>query len=108
MGLPSTDQNLDERVSKVRFVPNGKGLMARFETSGREMSSWTVSPASLEPGEHLRELTLGVEASRDHGIITIPVRLPRYLMPEWSQDEWMKFIDSEIGFFHNLVDEAVV
>jgi len=107
-GLSSMDKNLDERVSKVRFVPNGKGLTARFEASGNETGSWTVSPAPLEPGEHLRELTLGTEASRDHGIITVPVRLPRYLMPEWSQHDWIKFIDSEIGFFHNFVDEAVV
>jgi hypothetical protein len=48
------------------------------------------------------------EVSRDHGIITVPVRLPRYLMPEWSQADWMKFIDSEIGLFHSFVDEAVV
>ncbi|WP_445215878.1 hypothetical protein ACKWRH_26275 [Bradyrhizobium sp. Pa8] len=106
MALISTDQNLDECVSNVRFVPNGsKGLVARFEDAG---SARTASPAPLEPGEHRRELSLGVEASRDHGIITIPVRLPRYLMPEWSQDDWSKFIDGEIGFFHNFVDEAVV
>jgi hypothetical protein len=29
-------------------------------------------------------------------------------MPEWSQADWVKFIDGEIGFFHNFVDEAVV
>jgi hypothetical protein len=29
-------------------------------------------------------------------------------MPEWSQHDWSNFIDSEIGFFHNFVDEAVV
>ncbi|MDO9298659.1 hypothetical protein [Bradyrhizobium sp.] len=142
MALISTDQNLDECVSKVRFVPNGKGLVARFEAAGHETSSRTVSPAPLGPlwprhptpesseedlskffedtvretmrpaplgaGEHRRELSLGVDASQDHGIITIPVRLPRYLMPDWSQEDWSKFIDGEIGFFHNFVDETVV
>jgi hypothetical protein len=92
MALISTDQNLDERVSKVRFVPNGNGLVARFEAPGRESSSRTASAAPFEIGEHRRELSLGVDASRDHGIITIPVRLPRYLMPEWSEDDWSKLI----------------
>jgi hypothetical protein len=49
MALISTDQNLDECVSKVRFVPNGKGLLARFEAAGHDPSSRTVSPAPLGP-----------------------------------------------------------
>ncbi|HEV2594891.1 MAG TPA: hypothetical protein VGU01_06800 [Sphingomicrobium sp.] len=101
MAAIQTDQTSDNCVSEVRFVPNDKGLVAH-----------PGSPSSdrfrLESGEHLRPLSLEVEASDDHGIITIPVRLPRYLMPEWSQDDWSKFIGGEIGFFHSFVDEAVV
>jgi hypothetical protein len=65
MVLTSTDQNSDERISKVRFVPNGKGLVARFEVPTHETSLRPVSLAPLEPGEHLWELSLSVEASRD-------------------------------------------
>jgi hypothetical protein len=108
MAPTSTDQNSDECVSNVRFVPSGDGLAARFEAAIHETNPRKVNPAPLGPGEHLRLLSLGVEATQDHGIMTIPVRLPRYLMPEWSQDDWSKFIGSQIGFFHQLVDEAVV
>jgi hypothetical protein len=101
MSLNSTDEILDECVSRFRFVPNGKGLDARYEIP-------RFSPTPLEPGEYSREITLGVEASQDHGIITVPVRLPRYLMPGWSQDDWSQFIDSEVGFVHKFVDEAIV
>jgi hypothetical protein len=95
------DENSEESVSKVRFVPDGRGLVAHFDFGA-------LQQYRLEPGEHRRELMVEAEASRDHGIITVPVRLPRYLMPEWSQADWMKFIDSEIGLFHSFVDEAVV
>jgi hypothetical protein len=102
MSFVSTDENSDEYAFKVRFVPKDKGLTARFEP---EASFRTRQP---EPGEYDRKLSVAVEASRDHGIVTIPVRLPRYLMPEWSQAEWSRLVDYEIGFFHNFVDEAVV
>ncbi|MGY8664144.1 hypothetical protein Q3C01_17500 [Bradyrhizobium sp. UFLA05-109] len=101
-----SNQNWDERVFNVRFSPNGKGLVARFDAP--EHMRARTGPAPAEPGEHCRELSLDADASRDHGIITLPVRLPRYLMPEWSQDDWSEFVDSEIGFFYNFVDEAVV
>jgi hypothetical protein len=95
------DEKSEETASKVRFVPNGGGLVAHFDFGA-------LHQYQLDPGEHRRELTVEAEVSRDHGIITVPVRLPRHLMPEWSQADWMKFIDSEIGFFHSFVDEAVV
>jgi hypothetical protein len=108
MSLNAMDENSDESVSKVRFVPEGKGLIAHFEHPERLVNLGVLQQPPLEPGEHRRELRVEAEVSRDHGIITVPVRLPRYLMPEWSQADWMKFIDSEVGFFHNFVDEAVV
>jgi hypothetical protein len=95
------DENSEESASKVRFVPNGGGLVAHFDLGA-------LHQYQLDPGEHRRELMVEAEVSRDHGIITVPVRLPRYLMPEWSQADWIKFIDSEIGLFHSSVDEAVV
>jgi hypothetical protein len=108
MSLNAMDENSDECVSRVRFVPKGKGLIAHFEPRERVASLGVLRQTQLEPGEHRRELSVAAEVSQDHGIITVPVRLPRYLMPEWSQADWMKFIDGEIGFFHNFVDEAVV
>ncbi len=95
------DESSEKSVFKVRFVPDGRGLVAHFDFG-------TLQQYRPEPGEHRRELMVEAEVSRDHGIITVPVRLPRYLKPEWSQHDWMKFIDGEIGFFHNFVDEAVV
>lgn len=95
------DENSEEYVSKVRFVPDGSGLLAHFDLRA-------LQRVGLEPEGHRRELMVEAEVSRDHGIITVPVRLPRYLMPEWSQANWMKFIDSEIVLFHKFVDEAVV
>jgi hypothetical protein len=83
-------------------------LIAHFEPPERLVNLGVLRQTQLEPGEHRRELRVEAEVSRDHGIITVPVRLPRYLMPEWSQADWMKFIDGEVGFFHNFVDEAVV
>jgi hypothetical protein len=108
MSLNAMDENSDESVSKVRFVPERKGLIAHFEHPELLVNLGVLRQTQLEPGEHRRELRVEAEVSRDHGIITVPVRLPRYLMPEWSQTDWTNFIDSEIGFFHNFVDEAVV
>jgi hypothetical protein len=108
MSLNAMDENSDESVSKVRFVPKGKGLIAHFEAPERLVNLGVLRQAQLEPGQQRRDLRVEAEVSQDHGIITVPVRLPRYLMPEWSQADWMKFIDSEIGFFHGFVDEAVV
>jgi hypothetical protein len=98
------EENTDGNVANVRFVPEGKGLVTRFQSPDSDAKYGS----SREPGEHRRELSVNAEMSQYHGIITVPVRLPRYLMPEWSQDDWVKFVDSEIGFFHNFVDEAVV
>jgi hypothetical protein len=108
MSLNAMDENSDESVSKVRFVPERNGLIAHFEHPELLVNLGVLRQTQLEPGEHRRELRVEAEVSRDHGIITVPVRLPRYLMPEWSQADWTNFIDSEIGFFHNFVDEAVV
>jgi hypothetical protein len=108
MSLNAVDEHSDESVFKVRFVPKDKGLTAHLESPERIANLGLLRQNQLEPGEHRRELSVAAEVSQDHGIITVPVRLPRYLMPEWSQADWMKFIDSEIGFFHNFVDEAVV
>jgi hypothetical protein len=94
----------DENVANVRFVPDGKGLVNRFQFPDTDAKYGS----SLKPGEHRRELSVNVETSQYHGIITLPVRLPRYLIPEWSQDDWVKFVESEIGFFRTFVDEAVV
>jgi hypothetical protein len=108
MSLNAMDENSDESVFKVRFVPERKGLIAHFESRERVAYLGIVRQTQLEPGEHRRELSVAADVSQDHGIITVPVRLPRYLMPEWSQADWMKFIDSERGFLHSFVDEAVV
>lgn len=108
MSLNRVDENPDRCVSKVCFVPEGKGLIAHFEHPERVANLEALRQIPLEPGEQRRELSLAAEVSRDHGIITVPVRLPRYLMPEWSQADWSKFVDDEIGFFHKFVDEAVV
>jgi hypothetical protein len=94
----------DECVARVRFVPEGKGLVARFQSPDSD-ARYAPSP---EPGECRRDLSVAADISQHHGIITFPVRLPRYLMPEWSQDDWVKFVVSEIGFFHDFIDEAVV
>jgi hypothetical protein len=108
MSLNAMDENSDECVSRVRFVPKGNGLIARFEAPERIANPGVLQQTSLEPEEHRRELSIAADVSRDHGIITVPVRLPRYLMPEWSQADWSKFVNNEIGYFHNFVDEAVV
>jgi hypothetical protein len=107
MSLNATNKNSHESVSKLRFAPNGNGLLVHFESADSAANGFVRRPMP-EAGEQRREMSVAVEVSRDHGIITVPVRLPRYLMPEWSQDDWAEFIGSEQGFFHNFVDEAVV
>jgi hypothetical protein len=109
MFLNATDLKSDECVSELHFMPEGSGLTVRFGLAGSGAEfDYLRSPPMREPGEQRRELRVGVELSRDHGIMTVPVRLPRYLMPEWSQSEWLKFIESQRGFFHSFVEEAVV
>ena len=103
-GEQAMEETSDETVAVVRFVPDGKGMVTRFQSPDRD----TKYGASREPGELRRELSVNAETSQYHGIITVPVRLPRYLMPEWSTHDWSQFVDSEIGFFHNFVDEAIV
>jgi hypothetical protein len=83
----------------IRFVPERKGLIALFETS-----SSTFSPSE----GHRAAIDLEVELTEDHGVLTLPVRLPRYLMPEWGENEWASFIEGEEGFFYRTIDEAVV
>jgi hypothetical protein len=97
-----SERATDHRYQHViRFVPDGKGLKPRYQNP----SGYEEDP---EVGECRAEVRCEAEVSRDHGVMTFPVRLPRYLMPEWSQDEWASFIESQIGFFHNFTDEAVV
>ena len=86
---------------EMRFVPEEKGLKPRYQNP----SGFVDNP---ETGERRARLSCEVEVSRDHGVMTFPVRLPRYLMPEWAQEEWSAFIESQIGFLHNFTDEAVV
>jgi hypothetical protein len=83
-------------MNTIRFVSEGKGLTTEFGVSG------------YRGGERSGTLEIDAEVSRDHGLMTIPVRLPRHLMPEWSPEEWDIFIGQEIRLFHNFVDEAVL
>ncbi len=99
--MPKMNEDSEKFVSNVRFVPNGNGLEAHFDFGA-------LQQYRLEPGEKRRELMIEAEVSPDHGIMTVPVRLPRYLRPEWSQADWNKFVDGEIGLLLNFVDEAVV
>lgn len=84
----------------IRFVRDGKSLSTEV---GPSSFYGTGSDSGLA-----RTLKVEAEISRDHGIMTVPVRLPRHLMPEWSQEEWDSFIADELGMFYNFVDEAVV
>jgi hypothetical protein len=85
-------------LETVRFIPERRGLKALF-----------ASPYSPPRSDSIHEATLSVDAelTSDHGVIAIPVRLPRYLMPEWTQQQWGELINCELGFFHNFVDETV-
>ena len=42
--------------------------------------------------ELVKTLEIDAEITRDHGTMNVPVRLPRHLMPEWSQDEWIALL----------------
>ncbi|MFG1289822.1 MULTISPECIES: hypothetical protein [Xanthobacter] len=86
---------------EMRFVRERQGLKSRYQ----HPSGFINKP---ETGERLARLSCEVEVSRDHGVMTFPVRLPRYLMPEWSQEEWSAFIESEIRLLHDFTDEAMV
>jgi len=87
---------VSEAQQIIHFAPERNGLVARFYF-GHDASDG-----------HKAIMELDTELSRDHGLLTIPLRLPRYLMPGWGQKEWASFIDSEVGFFYNAIDEAVV
>jgi hypothetical protein len=82
----------------IRFVQEGKGLTTNLGESYFPNSDTEV----------VKTLEIDAEITRDHGTMNIPVRLPRHLMPEWSQEEWDSFITSELGMFSNFVDEAIV
>ena len=84
---------------EMRFEQEGRGLKPRFQhpyQRGGQQEGYRAL------------ITCDVEVTPDHGILTFPVRLPRYLMPGWSQDDWTQFLESQLGFFHNFTDEAVV
>lgn len=87
--------------NEMRFVRERRGLKSQYQQPSGFVDN-------LEAGERRARLSCEVEVSRDHGVMTFPVRLPRYLMPEWSQEEWGSFIESEIRFLHDFTDEAVV
>ena len=82
----------------IRFVQEGKGLTTKLGES-----YFTNSDTEL-----VKTLEIDAEITRDHGTMNVPVRLPRHLMPEWSQEEWDSFITSELGMFSDFVDEAIV
>ena len=100
LGPPEvSDASQDDCIWEVRFLPDGSGLRPVFLPP----DSYRRSPA---PGEHCRHFSIDVNASEDHGLITIPIRLPRYLMPQWSKEDWAKFVEGEIGFFQSFIDEG--
>ena len=75
---------------EMRFVQEGRGLKPRFQNPHQR--------GGQQEGYHAL-ITCDVEVTPDHGILTFPVRLPQYLMPGWSQDDWTRFLESQIGFF---------
>jgi hypothetical protein len=85
-----------EGQQPIYFVAENKGFVARF------YSDYGTAAC------HESSMVLDAELSKDHGLLTIPLRLPRYLMPEWGQEEWAKLIDGEGSFFYNAMDEALV
>jgi hypothetical protein len=87
---------VSEGQQLIHFAPERNGFEARF-----------YSDYGATDG-HKATMELDAELSKDHGILTVPLRFPRYLMPGWGQKEWASFIDGEIGFFYNTIDEAVV
>jgi hypothetical protein len=50
------DENSEETASKVRFVPNGGGLVAHFDFGA-------LHQYQLDPGEHRRELMVATASS---------------------------------------------
>jgi len=89
----------DDFAWKIRFSPESDGLTTK---------NLRLRSGEIRSGEYDRSLSIRVDASRDHGLMTVPIRLPRYLMPQWSTDDWIDFIDEEIDFFNRCVDECTV
>lgn len=87
-------------MTVIRFIPERDGLKPVFENPHL--------PDGRVKDERRFAIEIDATIAKDHGIMTIPVRLPRHLMPEWSQNEWETFIKEEEGFFHGTIDEAVV
>lgn len=98
----------DDFVWKIRFSPDEyRGLLSHCVTRYR---SNALQPTQSKPevGQYDRNLAIRVEASRDHGLITVPIRLPRHLMPEWSTQDWINFIDGEVRWLTAGLDECAV
>lgn len=86
----------DDLALNIRFRPENDGL------------TLVAAIDDIRSDEHERPLSVAVDLSKDHGLMTVPVRLPRYLMPQWSYIEWGEFLDFELGFFQRCIDECVV
>src|SRR4029077_13270492 len=76
-------------VKPQAYWPNGKPM----------------DPLPLEPGGYSREFSMTVGNSRHHGLMMLPMRLPQFLMPEWSLEAWSKFLESELEYFQSAVAE---
>jgi len=101
----------EDYVCRVCFSPEGNGLRAGLFLSDR--SEWFEGHDDFikdygKPSEHYRNISISVDVSKDHGLITVPIRLPRYLMPHWSAEDWAGFIDSEMQSFHRWMEEGAV
>jgi hypothetical protein len=87
----------DDRMIRVRFSSEEGGLNASVHPLG------DPSADGLE-----RALIVESEVSRDHGVVTIPVRLPRHLAPHWSPDAWEVFFRREANFLCSHIDESLL
>jgi hypothetical protein len=101
-----TDDHQD-KVAEFRFRPERRGLkvelMKAYSPSGQP-----INPDPLEEGEHSRHLSVTVDASEHHGILMFPIRLPRFLMPEWRQEEWKYFLERQLHYIEGTLDECAV
>ena len=96
--------NLDKTVCSLAFEAKDDGLAVhpRNPRDNYEFDDIERTPTYYRP------LTLNAEASSYHGIIEVPARLPRYLMPEWQTNDWSRFIEEEVGFIQSFIDESLV
>ena len=92
----------DDNVCVVRFSPERNGLKPVCLADG-----WGTGERR-KPGEHFRNLSISLETTKDHGLMMLPVTLPRHLMPNWSKDDWISFFNKEMSLFHSCVNECVV